>query len=59
MSGKSTRLTIRDKLLIIEYREKHPEVTLELISDIFNVHLGSIKKLFNGSDLIIASKMNR
>jgi hypothetical protein len=25
----------------------------------FNVHLGQIKKLFNGSDLIIPSKMNR
>jgi len=58
MSGKSTRLTTRDKLLIIEYREKNPEVTLPLISDIFNVHLAQIKKLFNGSDLIIPSKMN-
>ena len=59
MSGKATRLTTRDKLLIIEYREKYPEVILPLISDIFNVHLGQIKKLFNGSDLIIPSKMNR
>ena len=59
MSGKVVRLTTRDKLLIIEYREKNPEVTLPLISDIFNVHLGQIKKLFNGSDLIIPSKMNR
>ena len=58
MSGKATRLTTRDKLLIIEYREKNPELELSLISDIFNVHLGQIKKLFNGSDLIIPSKMN-
>lgn len=59
MSGKATRLTTRDKLLIIEYRDKNPEVILPIISDIFNVHLGQIKKLFNGSDLIIPSKMNR
>ena len=59
MSGKATRLTTRDKLLIIEYRENNPELSLEFISDIFNVHLGQIKKLFNGSDLIIPSKMNK
>ena len=59
MSGKSTRLTTRDKLLIIEYKEKNPHISLELISDIFNVHLGSIKKLFNGSDLVVPSKMNK
>lgn len=58
MSGKAIKLTTRDKLLIIEYREKNPEVTLPFISDLFNVHLGQIKKLFNGSDLIIPSKMN-
>lgn len=58
MSGKAIRLTTRDKLLIIEYREKNPELELSIISDIFNVHLGQIKKLFNGSDLIIPSKMN-
>ena len=59
MSGKATRLTTRDKLLIIEYRKNNPELSLEFISDIFNVHLGQIKKLFNGSDLIIPSKMNK
>jgi hypothetical protein len=59
MSGKAIRLTTRDKLLIIQYRENNPQLSLEFISDLFNVHLGSIKKLFNGSDLIIPSKMNR
>lgn len=59
MSGKAIRLTTRDKLLIIQYRENNPKLSLEFISDLFNVHLGSIKKLFNGSDLIIPSKMNR
>lgn len=59
MSGKATRLTTRDKLLIIEYRENNPQLSLEFIADLFNVHLGQIKKLFNGSDLIIPSKMNR
>jgi hypothetical protein len=59
MSGKALRLTTRDKLLIIQYRENNPKLSLEFISDLFNVHLGSIKKLFNGSDLIIPSKMNR
>lgn len=59
MSGKALRLTTRDKLLIIQYRENNPQLSLEFIADLFNVHLGSIKKLFNGSDLIIPSKMNR
>jgi len=59
MSGKATKLTNRDKLLIIEYREKNPELTLAFISDLFNVHLAQIKKLFNGSDLILPSKMNK
>ena len=59
MSGKAIRLTTRDKLLIIQYRENNPQLSLEFIADLFNVHLGSIKKLFNGSDLIIPSKMNR
>ncbi len=59
MSGKAIRLTTRDKLLIIQYRENNPQLSLEFISDLFNVHLGQIKKLFNGSDLIIPSKMNR
>lgn len=59
MSGKATRLTTRDKLLIIQYRENNPKLSLEFIADLFNVHLGQIKKLFNGSDLIIPSKINR
>ena len=59
MSGKAIRLTTRDKLLIIQYRENNPQLSLEFIADLFNVHLGQIKKLFNGSDLIIPSKMNR
>lgn len=58
MSGKATRLTTRDKLLIIEYRQNNPKLPLKIISDLFNVHLGQVKKLFNGSDLIISSKMN-
>lgn len=58
MSGKAKRLTPRDKLLIIEYRENNPQLSLKFISDLFNVHLGQIKKLFNGGDLIIPSKMN-
>lgn len=59
MSGKAKKLTNRDKLLIIEYRENNPKVSLAFISDLFNVHLAQVKKLFNGSDLILPSKMNK
>jgi hypothetical protein len=59
MSGKTTRVTPKSKLIMFEYKQRFPQISVELISDIFNVHLTVVKKLFNEGEVIISSKMNK
>jgi hypothetical protein len=58
MSGKSTKMTLRTKLLIYEYKERFPSVSPDVISDALNIHLKLIEKLFNEGEIIVPSKMN-
>lgn len=53
------RLTIRSKLLIYEYKQMYPELSPEFISELFNVELSSVKKLFNDGEITVPSKMNK
>ena len=58
MSGKSTRLTLKSKLIIYEYKERFPQLSLFFISDFFNIDIEKIEKMFNKGYLIIPSKIN-
>ena len=58
MSGKSTKMTLKTKLLIFEYKEKFPQLSPECVSDILNIHLRLVEKLFNEGTIEVPSKMN-
>lgn len=58
MSGKSTKMTLKTKLLIFEYKEKFPQLSPEFISDLMNIHLRLVEKLFNEGTIDVPSKMN-
>lgn len=58
MSGKTTKMTLKTKLLIYEYKEKFPSLSPEFISDLLNVNLRLIEKLFNEGEIELPSKMN-
>lgn len=53
------RLTTRTKLIIYEYKEIHPEASPELVSELFNVSLLSLVKLFNDEYIYVPSKINK
>lgn len=58
MSGKTSRITLKTKLLIYEYKEKFPGLSPEFVSDLLNIHLRLVKKLFNEGEITVPSKMN-
>lgn len=58
MSGKSMKMTLKTKLLIFEYKEKFPSLSPEFISDLLNIHLKLVQKLFNKGTIEVPSKMN-
>ncbi len=59
MSGKPTRMTPKTKLIIYEYKERYPQLSPEFISDVFNIKVELVNKLFNKGEIIIPSKMNK
>ena len=52
------RLTMRSKLLIYEYKEMYPQLSPEFISELFNIKLSCVIKLFNDGEITVPSKMN-
>jgi len=52
------RLTMRSKLLIYEYKQMYPQLSPEFISELFNIKLLSVTKLFNDGEITVPSKMN-
>jgi hypothetical protein len=45
-------------LLIYEYKEKYPSLTAEYISDLFDLQLLAVLKLFKEGEIIVPSKIN-
>jgi len=58
MTYPSKRLTLQTKLLICEFKEKYPSVPDELISEILQLEIPSLKKFFNDEYIVVPSKMN-
>jgi hypothetical protein len=54
-----TRICLKAKLLIYEYKEKYPYLCPEEIAEIFNLNLDRVIKLFKDEYLIVPSKFNR
>ena len=54
-----TRICLKAKLLIYEYKERYPSLCEEEISEIFNLNLDRVKELFKDEYLIVPSKFNR
>jgi hypothetical protein len=52
------KLSIKTKLLIYEYKEKYPAVTAEYISDLFDLQLAAVVKLFREGEITVPSRIN-
>jgi hypothetical protein len=52
------KLSIKTKLLIYEYKEKYPAVTAEHISDLFDLQLAAVVKLFREGEITVPSRIN-
>jgi hypothetical protein len=59
MSSNISRMTLKTKLMIYEYKERFSSLSPEFISDLLNINLKLVEKLFNEGELIMPSKMNK
>ena len=55
---KKTRLTLKTKLLIFEYKERYPMLCPNNIAELFNISHSSVINLFNKGEIIVPSKIN-
>ena len=53
-----TRMSLRTKLLIFEFKERYPSLMASDISELFNLNALSVLNLFNEGEIIVPSKMN-
>ena len=55
---KSDRLSIKTKLLIYEYKERFPQLSVHEVCMAFYLPQDDVQKLFDEEYIIVASKMN-
>lgn len=53
------RLSLKTKLLIYEYKDKYPMLTASDISEIFNLQLEAVLRLFTQGEINVPSKLNK
>jgi len=53
------RMSLRTKLLIFEYKERFPTLTVKEISDLFHLNKLSVLNLFSEGEIIVPSKLNK
>jgi len=49
----------KTQLLIFEYKERYPTLTALEISQMFDLNIGSVDRLFKKGEIIVPSSMNR
>jgi hypothetical protein len=52
-------MTIKTQLLIFEYKERYPTLTSLEVSNMFNLNINSVDRLFKKGEIIVHSSMNR
>jgi hypothetical protein len=52
-------MSLRTKLLIFEYKERFPTLTVDEISKLFHLNKLSVLNLFNEGEIIVHSKINK
>jgi len=52
-------MTIKTQLLIFEYKERFPTLTALEISNMFNLNIISVDRLFKKGEIIVPSSMNK
>jgi hypothetical protein len=57
--GNLKKLSIKTKLLIYEYKERYPMLTASDISEIFNLQLEAVLRLFKQGEINVPSKLNK
>lgn len=55
---KRSKLSIKTKLLIYEYKERFPEMSAHELSMAFYLPYDSVQNLFDQEHIIVPSKMN-
>jgi hypothetical protein len=51
-------LSNKTRLLIFEYKERFPTLSSLEVSQIFNLNINDVEKLFEQGEIIIPSKIN-
>ena len=57
--GNLKKLSLKTKLLIYEYKERYPMLTASDISEIFNLQLEAVLRLFKQGEINVPSKLNK
>jgi hypothetical protein len=57
--GNLKKLSLKTKLLIYEYKEKYPIITAGDISEMFDLQLEAVLRLFKQGEINIPSKLNK
>ena len=52
------RISLKTKPLIYEYKERYPAITSQQVSEMFNIQLEAVVKLFTDGEIIIPSTIN-
>lgn len=56
---RKTKISLKTKLLILEYKERYPLVTADEIAKLFCVYDVTVKNLFEIGEIIVPSKINK
>jgi len=52
-------LSNKTRLLIFEYKERFPTLTALEISQLFNLNINDVDRLFKKGEIIVSSSMNK
>lgn len=56
---RKTKISLKTKLLILEYKERYPLVTADEIAKLFCIYDVTVKNLFEQGEIIVPSKINK
>jgi hypothetical protein len=57
--GERPRISLKTKLLIIEYKERYPSLSPTEISELFSIEYSPVLNLFIDGEVIVPSKINK
>jgi hypothetical protein len=56
---KRPRISLKTKLLIIEYKERYPSLSPNDVAELFSIEYSPVLNLFIDGEIIVPSKINK